>query len=152
MLNKTLIIPNKSFNMKRFSFFCLLSVCVFYNMHGMQINDLSTEIEFHGEKKSIIKWIIVSCFNNSKFSVTHNIEYKDGEFTKNGDLRSLSPEDINEIGKGNAVYCPFYTQEKTKFSKESYGKVGAIIIGTKDIEKCDDLCHAALDTKMQQNK
>ncbi len=135
--------------MKRFTFFYLLSICVFYNMHGMQIKDLTTKIEFNGVKKPILNWISKCLLYGEKgkkepFSVTSIIKSENDKFMYQGDIFSLNENDIKEINNGNSVYCSFYTIKKTRLSADDYEKVGAIILGTKDVEQCKFLGFSAL--------
>ncbi len=133
----------------------------------IHIENISTEIEFNGQKKPIIGWI-TACIGwgekgkKEPFGVTRNIEYKKDKFIEKGDIFSLSPEDIEKIVNGNAVYCPYYAEQKTRLSYVDpgepfiggpvhiYESVGAIITGTQDCEKCTELHFANIHRFMKQ--
>ncbi len=122
----------------------------------IHLENLDTEIEFNGEKKPIMVWLDGALIRDGKepfssFSVTSNIEYKDGNFTKKGDIYSLSTEDLDKIENGHAVYCLYYSVEKTRISRENYQEVGAIITGTRDCNKCFDLHFDTIFTCMKRH-
>jgi hypothetical protein len=94
---------------------------------------METYIEFKGEKKPLLGWIMASLLDEKHpFSVTTVVRYDENKFILKGDILNLNEQDLNDINNSNYVYCSFYTLEKTRLSQGTYQEIGAIILGTKD--------------------
>ncbi|HLW73290.1 MAG TPA: hypothetical protein VKR54_04555 [Candidatus Babeliales bacterium] len=113
---------------------------------------MDTNIEFQGEKKPLLGWIMVSQLNTKHpFSITSVVRYDTNEFILKGDILNLNEQDLNDISNNNYVYCPFYSLEKTRLSMGRYEEVGAIILGTTDQQAGQQL-HFAKMRNLINNK
>lgn len=104
------------------------------------------EVEINGVTKPMLGHIMQAILDPKKevFSVTHIVRFVDEHFVLKGDLCTIDEDDIKDVEAENFVYVPFYTLAKTRLSPGTYEEVGAIIVGTKDPKKAQELHFAAM--------
>jgi len=123
---------------------------------GCAMNAMQPEnklIEFQGEKKYLLGWILASQLDpKHRFSTTSIVRLAENTFTLKGDVLNMNEQDIQDVGNNNCVYCSYYTLQKTRLSQGTYAKVGAIILGTKDEKACKDLHFASMRSMIAESK
>lgn len=109
--------------------------------------------EINGKKNYMLDHILQAhLVPNDPFSTTDIVRCTDKSFTLVGDVSTLQESDLYEIASGNFVYTPFYAMKKTRLSYGSYANIGAIIVGTQDEKKGQDLHFASMRNLLAQNK
>jgi hypothetical protein len=113
--------------LKSFIIITVTSSTLLFSMDGSKV------IEFNNIKKDLIEWITMSYFDTSHpFSTTMVLRKTGNEHIKQGDILSLTEDDLSDIMQGKYTYHSYYSVEKTTLSHGKNVLVGAIILGTKD--------------------
>ncbi len=127
--------------------------CASMQLNAMQPDSVDKLIEFQGEQKCLLGWIMASQLDpKHPFSTTSLVRAAGNQLTVRGDILSMEEEDVQAVADQNCVYCPFYALLKTRLSQGQYVETGAIIVGTKDAKVCDQLHFAHMRKLMNQSK
>lgn len=113
--------------------------CFFAQATGMSGQD-KRKITFEGQEKYLLEHILQSKVQPTcKFSVTSVVKkVKEGHFEVQGDVLSLTENDIKkDIMSNNWVYIPSYTLAQTRLSNGGFEEIGAIILGTDDVDEAN---------------
>ena len=123
--------------------FIFLSLIINYVSLIFCMDNKISKFNINGEYKLMIEHIVNALNDKSDpkkesfITNTHAVNCLDGKLLVKGDLSSLDAEDFKEIENGNFVYSRCYT---SKINEDSIrNAVGAIIVGTKDDKKINQL-------------
>jgi hypothetical protein len=86
------------------------------------------------------------------FSITPVFSVDGGTLERVGDLSNYPEKSKRDVKVLNYTYCPFYTLEKTRLSRGSYEKVGAVISGLENPKACDLLAMGAMRDVMAKSQ
>lgn len=88
----------------------------------------------------------------NKFALITIFSFDGKGFLDKGDIRSLEASDLEEIIKGNFIYCPLYNTSATTFCNTTHEPKGAIIIGGKDSVLIKELLAATIRSFITPNR
>ncbi len=100
-------------------------------------------------RTDIIQFLLKHLIQESKsnpqhaFSTTSVFRLAGDQFIYEGDVHILNQQGMDDIGRGNYIYCPYWSSIQTRLSHGIYVENAAIILGTTDKEKCSKLHFAS---------